>query len=189
MRTIEFGGAAVAMRDLLGFRYIARLLADPGREFHVLDLIAVERGSLPTGRSTARAGDTSNVTSTVASEIGLPVIDEQARDAYRRRLAEVDDDIEEAERMNDLGRIELAQRDREYLIAELSRAVGLGFRPRIAGGSAERARTSVARSLRYALERLSEHHPVLGTHLGQAVHTGTYCVYTADPTAPLGWRL
>jgi hypothetical protein len=49
--------------------------------------------------------------------VGLPVLDDEARDAYRRRLAEVDDDIEEAERMNDLGRLELAKRDRDYLIA------------------------------------------------------------------------
>ena len=32
----------VRMRDLQGMRYLARLLADPGREFHVLDLVAAE---------------------------------------------------------------------------------------------------------------------------------------------------
>ena len=37
------------MRDLTGFRYVERLLADPGREFHVLDLVAVDKGTLPTG--------------------------------------------------------------------------------------------------------------------------------------------
>ena len=35
----------MALRDLKGLHYLARLLAHPGREFHVLDLV-VERGRL-----------------------------------------------------------------------------------------------------------------------------------------------
>ena len=101
----------------------------------------------------------------------------------------MEEDIDEATRLNDLGRLELAARDREYLVAELSSAAGLGFRPRTVGGTSERARTSVTRSLRYSIDRLSEHHPALAAHLSQCVHTGTYCTYTADPTAPLTWVL
>ncbi|MDG1392337.1 MAG: hypothetical protein P8P69_09835 [Ilumatobacter sp.] len=161
------------------------MLADPGREIHVLDLVAVERGSLPTG-GIVEHGDDLHVGQ---GSSGLEVIDDVARDAYRRRLAEVDDDIEEATMLNDLGRMELAQRDREYLIAELTSAVGFGGRTRSVGGSAERARTSVTRSLRYALRRMAEHHPALAAHLEQSVQTGTYCVYTPDPIAPLVWNL
>ena len=73
-------------------------------------------------------------------------------------------------------------------VAELARAVGLGGRHRSVGGTAERARTSVTRSLRYALGRLAPHHPALATHLEQSVHTGTYCVYTPDPLAPIRWH-
>ena len=120
---------------------------------------------------------------------GLPALDDQARDAYRRRLAEVDDDIEEATQLNDTGRLELAQHDREYLIAELKRAIGLGGRHRTVGGTAERARTSVTRSLRYALGRFAEHHPSLAAHLEQSVHTGTYCSYKPDPLAAIRWQM
>jgi hypothetical protein len=171
------------MRDLKGFHYLERLLTDPGREFHVLDLVAVERGSLPTGR----AVDRGQVSISDGTGSGLALIDDEAREAYRRRLAEVDDDIDEATRMNDVGRVELAQRDREYLLAELGRAVGLGGRNRSVGGTTERARTSVTRALRYALARLAEHQPAVAAHLEQSVHTGTYCVYTPDPLMPLRW--
>ena len=38
--SVSFDGHTVAVRDLKGLHYLARLLADPGREFHVLDLVA-----------------------------------------------------------------------------------------------------------------------------------------------------
>lgn len=182
MRTICFAGRTVVVHDLKGMRYLTRLLAECGREFHVLDLVAAEQGTLPVGHQ----GDLAEVQGGAGA--GLPVIDEQAREAYRRRLTEVDEDIEQAECMNDVGRLELAQRDRDYLVAELTHAVGLGERHRTVGGTAERARTSVTRSIRYAIKRLAEHHPTLATHLEQAVHTGTYCSYTPDPLAPIVWE-
>jgi hypothetical protein len=119
---------------------------------------------------------------------GLPVLDPSAREAYRRRLAEVDEDIEEATAMNDPARRELAERDREYLMDELRRDLGLGGRSRTTGSNAERARTAVTRSLRYALARLAEHHPSAAAHLEQHISTGTYCSYAPDPIAPITWQ-
>ncbi len=183
-RTISFDGQTVLLHDLLGFRYLERLLAEPNREFHALDLVAVERGSLPV---TPRHRDT---------EAGEPDqgdagchLDEQAREAYRRRLREIDEDIEDATAAGDLGRIALAQDDREFLVNELSRAVGLGGRPRLALSTSERARTSVTRSIRYAVARIGEHHPGLAEHLQLALSTGTYCVYQPDPRLPAHWEV
>jgi hypothetical protein len=179
-RTVSFAGATALVHDLKGFRYIERLLADPDREFHVLDLVAVETGASRLGTPPSPHG---------FADSGLPVLDERARHAYQRRLVEVDDDIAEATLMNDLGRLELAQRDRDYLIAELTQAVGLAGRHRLVGSTSEQARTSVTRSIRYSLDRLAPHHPALATHLRQNVRTGTYCVYQPDPIAPLSWQI
>lgn len=172
LRVIEFAGRSVTVANLLGHRYLQRLLAEPGREFHVLDLVEVERGVLPAER---------------VQQTGLPALDDEAREAYRRRLAEIDDDITEAEGNHDLGRMGQAKADRDYLIAELTRAVGLGGRTRTSGGTAERARTSVTRAVRYSLDAVSSVHPVLGAHLRHAVRTGSYCSYQPDPLAPVEW--
>jgi tetratricopeptide (TPR) repeat protein len=181
-RTIQFDGSTVLIRDLKGFRYLERLLAEPNREFHVLDLIAVERRSLPT----VPIGSTGELAATDGGHAGLH-LDDEARDAYRRRLIDIDDDIEDATRANDLARVELAQHDRDYLVQELSRAFGLDGRARPAGATTERARTSVTRSIRYAAARVAEHHASLGQHLRQAISTGTYCGYTPDPRVPVRW--
>jgi hypothetical protein len=180
----DLDARSTPMRDLKGLRYLARLAAEPGREFHVLDLVAAEAGVLrPHGPADAAA-----TSSRPGGDAGIPVLDDTARDAYRRRLAEIDDDIEEARRHNDLGRLELAERDREYLVAELARAVGLGGRSRTVGGTAERARTSVARSIRYALAQLDDLQPDLAARLRASIDTGTYCCYRPDPLTPLDWR-
>ena len=53
-----FAGEIIRVRDMKGVRYLARLLASPGREFHVLDLVAVEQGRGPRAQETevARVG-------------------------------------------------------------------------------------------------------------------------------------
>ncbi|MEF8794610.1 hypothetical protein [Thiohalorhabdus sp.] len=180
MRTVCFAGTTARLKDLKGMRYLARLLAEPGREFHALDLVAVERGALPTGIP-AEADQP-------GAQSGLEVLDAKAREAYRQRLAEVDEDIAEAEANNDFGRAELARADRQFLVDELRRGVGLGGRARMVGDGAERARTSATRSLRYALDRVAEHHPALGEHLARTVRTGTYFAYEPDPRAPAHWE-
>ena len=172
---VGYGEQESVLPDLKGLRYLCRLLAAPGRELHVLDLVGAEGGGADTVRGVQASG--------------LPVLDDEARAAYRRRLAEVEEDLAEATSMNDLGRVELAERDRDYLVAELTAAAGLGGRGRTTGSTVERARGSVTRSLRYAIARLSESLPALGQHLSGTVRTGTWCRYEPDPLASVRWRL
>ncbi|WP_211163691.1 hypothetical protein [Azoarcus taiwanensis] len=181
MRTVTFGATTVRLKDLKGMRYLERLLAEPGRDFHVLDLVAVERGALPVGASSDAPP--------VDAQCGLEVFDSKAREAYRQRLAETEEDIAEAEANNDLHRAELARADRQFLVDELCRGVGLNGRARTVGGGLERARTSATRSLRYALKRIARHHPSLGEHLTRTIHTGTYFIYQPDPRVPLRWKI
>ncbi|WP_324276656.1 transcriptional regulator [Blastococcus brunescens] len=172
VRSVAFAGRTVVLRDLKGMRYLARLLGAPDREFHVLDLVAGEVGEA--------AG--------IGADLG-PVVDGQARAAYKRRLAEIDDDLDEAAALGDTGRSALARADRDYLLRELAGAFGLGGRSRVAGSTSERARASVTRSLRYAVSRIAEHHPAMADHLERTIRTGTYCCYVPDSRVPASWEL
>jgi tetratricopeptide (TPR) repeat protein len=168
---ITFEGRTLRVRDRKGMHYVARLVAEPQREFHVLDLVG------------AAAADE------IAGDAG-PLLDQKAKDAYRRRLTEIDEDIEEAERFGDLGRAANAKTERELLTRELARAFGVGGRERPAAGSAaERARVAVTRAIRHALLRITEHHSSLGAHLDRTIKTGAYCAYSPDPRAPLSWTV
>ena len=117
------------------------------------------------------------------------MLDAGAKDAYRRRLAEIEDDMEEARANNDGERAAQADVERDLLLGELSRAVGLGGRDRPTGSASERARASVTRAIRMAVNRIGEHHPSLGTHLDRAVRTGTFCAYLPDSQASTSWEV
>ncbi|MDD9965170.1 MAG: hypothetical protein OXR73_03025, partial [Myxococcales bacterium] len=152
MRHIRFADSEVHVKDLKGMRYLERLLPEPGREFHALDLIEVERGALPTApKHTAADLDTES-----GGQTGLEVFDREAREAYRRRLAEVEADIEEAEAHNDLERATLARADRQFLVDELARGVGLGGPARRPGERAARDRHAANPSVRFGRARNAE---------------------------------
>ena len=116
------------------------------------------------------------------------ILDAQAKKAYRRRLAEIEEDIEEARALEDIERAAQSAAERDFLVRELSSAIGLGGRDRRAASASERGRVAVTRAIRYAMGRIAEHHPPLGEHLNLAIHTGTRCVYRPDPRALAGWR-
>src|SRR5262249_307498 len=106
------------------------------------------------------------------------VLDPQAKAAYKRRLAELRAELEEAQAFNDLGRSARAQEEIDFLVRELARAVGLGARSRKAASPHERARVNVTRAIKSAIDKIGKNHPSLGQHLTQAIKTGTFCLYT-----------
>jgi hypothetical protein len=160
-----------------GLNHLARLLAEPGREFHAVDLVALDRGW---SEGAVRAG---------ALDDAGELLDERAKEVYRRRLHEIEEDMADAETFGDTERVGSAMREREFLVGELARAVGLGGRDRRAGATSERARASVTRAIRNAITHVEREHPALGEHLKRAIRTGTYCAYLPDPRLPVDWVL
>jgi tetratricopeptide (TPR) repeat protein len=180
--SVNFAGHTVHIRDLKGMRYLARLLADPGREYHVLDLAASETATDARSASSHPA----RMPRSALGDAG-EILDTRAKDAYRRRLIEIEDDIEQARSTGDVERAAQADAEHDFLVQELSRAVGLGGRDRRAASASERARAAVTRAVRQAIARINEHHPELGEHLSRTIRTGTYCAYFPDPRAPADW--
>jgi hypothetical protein len=167
--TIAWRGGRSLVKDVQGLRYIAQLLRHPGREFHVLDLVG---GCCPTR---VRGGE------------GVAALDAAAKDAYRRRLVELRDELDEAERICDLGRAARARAEEAALTEQLAAAVGLGGRDRQLASAAERARCTVTHGVRLALKRIRMTLPSLADELRLRVKTGVYCVYIRDPVHSTDW--
>jgi hypothetical protein len=117
------------------------------------------------------------------------LLDAEAKAAYYARITELREELEEAERFNDLERLARLREEQEFIGAELARAVGLGGRDRRAGSAAERARVNVTRAIRGAVKAIAEHDARLGHHLERSVRTGIFCAYQPGPQGPDGWRI
>jgi hypothetical protein len=188
--TVRYNGSVARLKDAKGLRCLARLLAHPGREFHAADLEAAgsqaSRSARPGVRNGAGTGELR-----VRPDLGDAgeLLDARAKAAYKARLGELAAELEEAERCNDPGRAAQARAEREFLVRELARAVGLGGRDRRAASHAERARLNVTRAIRAAMANLARANPSLGQHLSATIRTGRYCSYTPDPRTPVSWEL
>ena len=152
---IRFDGSSTQLRDSRGLDILSRLVARPGAELHVLDLV-------DGGRVDAEDS---------------PALDDEARRQYKARLADLRDQLDDAETMGDSARADAARAEIEFLGRELSRAFGLGGRARRSGSAAERARVNVRRRLVDAMQRIDAQLPGAGAYLESCVKTGLYCSY------------
>ncbi len=163
--SLRFEGQGALLRDCKGVADLARLVATPGEEVHVFDLLGVPAGER---RDRGRAD---------------PALDRRALASYRRRLAEIDAAIAEAEGRPDAERAWALAREREALLGQLAADTGLGGRPRRLNDPVERARKAVTARIGDAIRRIERVHAGLGRHLGAAVSTGVRCVYRPPPGA------
>jgi hypothetical protein len=180
--SIVYEEDAFRLRDSKGLRYLARLLSAPGEELHALELVrpdVVEAREAPgeTGLEVGGLGD--------AGEL----LDRQAKAAYRQRIVELEEEIEQAESWNDPERAAAGREELEFIARELAAAVGLGGRDRRAASATERARVNVTRAIKSALSRIETQSPALGAHLDRTIRTGTFCSYKPDPRLPITWQL
>jgi hypothetical protein len=116
-------------------------------------------------------------------------LDREALREYRKRLAELDEALEEAQARDDLPRHDKLSAEREALLREVARATGLGGKARCTGSPAEEARLNVTRTIRHAITYLETAFPELATHLDESVLTGVSCSYEPRRNVELRFSL
>jgi hypothetical protein len=163
--TLVFDGTEVRLPDSKGLHDLHTLLANP-------------RVDLPA---------TSLATDATVSVDATPVLDARAKADYRRRLDDLDRQLDRAAIHGDAAAGERLENERHALLDELRRAAGLGGRDRSLNDQRERLRKTVTARIRDTLRRLDDRHPPLAAHLRASVHTGTMCTYA--PAEPVSWDL
>ena len=160
----NYRGHTAYLRDTKGLHDLADLLAHPGADLSALTLAG---------------GEVSHRAHSGGAEL---ILDRAALLAYRRRLAQLDDELSTAKAHSDLARQQSASDEREQILVELRRATRPdGTSRMLANTAAERARKAVTARIRDAIRRITDAHPELGAHLDRTVHTGTTCRYEPSP--------
>jgi hypothetical protein len=182
--TVAYEGQTVRLRDVKGLCYIASLLASPGREVHVLELVSAASGGRADGA--ARAGRDLAVSRPSG---GGALLDERAKQEYRARLDQLAEELQEARDWGDPERVARLEQEIDVLTQQLAQAVGLGGRDRTFSSPAERARISVTKAIRTAIKLIGNQCPALAAHLDESIQTGRFCSYTTPGAAPPHWSL
>src|SRR5216684_3194598 len=194
--TLGYGDKSFRLKDTKGLGYLAHLLRHPGVEFHVLDLaggIARQQEKYeasPSTRGLPRGAEDLEEAGIHVGSLGDAgeMLDEQAKAAYKRRLSELREELEEAKEVGNVERAEHREREIDALTRELSRAVGLGGRNRRAASASERARQSITKTIKAVVERIGQSDAALGDLFSRCIKTGTFCSYQPDPNFLIAWE-
>ena len=157
------------LSDIRGVHYLRTLVSAPGKDIPALDLVAGGAGL-------------------VASQAG-PVLDASALRSYRRRLAQLDEALDAADRAGSAKRAERVTAERQALLLELRRATGPSGRQRQVSPESERARVNVTRTLKTALKHIADRAPQAAAHLQASLRTGMTCRYDPAPGGPVRWHV
>ena len=174
---IAYGGDAFRLRHVKGLTYIGDLLAAPGRDVYAVELAQAAEGISREAQAVGSLAATG------------PVLDTEAKAAYRRRLDELGEELEQARSWGDPERVAHAEEEIDALTTELTQAIGLGGRDRATASPGERARVSVTKAIRSAIRAIERQSPALGEHLTASIHTGQFCSYAPPGELPPRWTV
>lgn len=162
---LSFLGHSSILKDAKGFHDISKLLSNPNKEFHCMEMMG------------------SNMNENV-SEI---VIDQKAKAEYEKKIKKLLIQIEDAQEFNNIERIEKLQKEYDSIVDHLSASLGMGRKPRAKGSSVEKARSAITWRIRNAIKKIGPAHPKLALHLSKSINTGTFCSY--KPEVHINWEL
>lgn len=168
---VGIDGRSVTVEHAVGMRYLAELIVRPDTDIPAGVLSAAVTRAEPDASP------------------GAPMLDPRALADYRRRIARLDRELDEADRVGDQVRARRAADERSWLVDRLRRDTGLCGRSRRFSDDAERCRMRVSKAIRRAISRVGGADPVLGRALESRIRTGYVCRYVSDPGHPIDWTV
>ena len=181
--TIVFGGVPLHLQDRIGLKYIQVLLANPGRPFHVHDLI----DECLTGRDAAARGRRRLMDKTDLAESNLEegrlgdageVLDDPALRSYRDRLRKLASEREEADKVSDIEWLVRIDDETVAIERQLRAGANSRGRPRRYSPETEKQRKYVQKHIARAIQVIRRKDAALGRHLKEWINTGSYCHYS-----------
>lgn len=162
---MNYSGKSIVLKDAKGFHDIYKLLSNINQEFHCLDLMD------------AAVDESSNTVS----------IDKKAKAAYHKRIKELQEDIAEAESLNQIESVSSLREEYDTILDHLSQSLGLSGKTRKVNSTIEKARSAVTWRIRNSIKKIEKLHLELANHLSNSIKTGTYCSY--KPEIEVDWTL
>lgn len=190
MWEIAFNGKVpFNLNDYKGLHYIRHLLLHPWNVYGVLEFVGEVEISMPSNFK-AKIIEEDVVEGRVSASSSLgdagERLDTDAINNYKRRLKELNEEIEEAEKQNDLGRLEKLEGEKESILKELRKAFDPEGKLRKEFSHIERERVRVKKIITEARDKIEKHDQALRQHLINSIRTGRNLSY--EPEKPTSWE-
>jgi pimeloyl-ACP methyl ester carboxylesterase len=156
---LSYASKTVHLKDAIGLRDLGQLIANKGKELHVRFLAS---GQTKDDQIEIQEAD---------------ILDHQALKAYRHRLLELDEALQEEINFDNDTRYAALENERDSLQHELTKALGLSGRQRTFNSEDEKARKAVSARIRSSIKRIESVHAELAEHLKKSISTGNFCCY------------
>lgn len=161
---VAFDGSDIRhIKDSVGMGYIARLLADPYRDVFAVQLLAARAGLDPRF-AWGSLGE---------------MIDDRGKAELRRAYFDLTAQLEEAEKNNDHGGINVIRPRLEQVSIELSRVLDNRGKPR-KRSDASTIGKAISSAISREIDSITDLHSALGRHLRGFISTGMVFRYTPD---------
>lgn len=159
---LSYAHKTVHLKDSMGLRDLAQLIANPDKEIHARFLAS--------GENKDKQADTQET----------DILDSQALKAYRQRLVELEEAQQQAIQCKNEIRYAELESERDALQNELTKALGVSGRQRTFTSDDEKARKAISARIRSSIKRIESVHSELAEHLTNSINTGTYCSYNTE---------
>lgn len=159
---LSYAHKTVHLKDAMGLRDLAQLIANPDKEIHARFLAS--------GENKNKQADTQET----------EILDSQALKAYRQRLVELEESQQQASQCKNEVRYAELENERDAIQNELTKALGLSGRQRTFTNDDEKARKAISARIRSSIKRIKSVHSELAEHLTNSINTGNYCSYNTE---------
>jgi len=148
----------VILKDAKGFHDILKLIIEPYKEFHCMELMG----------------------SSIDEKSADFVIDNKAKAEYQNKIQHLLIEIDDAKELQNFELMSKLQEEYDILVEHLTQSLGLDNKPREIGSSVEKARSAVTWRIRSAIKKIKSAHPELAKHFSNSISTGTFCSYKPE---------
>lgn len=183
---IAFDSTRFLLGDVKGLHLIHHLLSNPTKEIHVIELESIVLKT-PKGGARSEAYALEQGLKVSGQKDAGPLLDETAKRKYQQRIDDLDDEIREAERNNDLGSLDKAKQEKDSIVQQLAASVGFGGRDRKIADEHKKITDRVCKNISNVLKKIGNHNDQLWRHLSITLKLGTFCSYR--PEKPIPWEL
>lgn len=183
---IEFDGQVFpALPHRIGFSFIQHLLKNPGKSISAKELSSLSSKNIEITEIETINAFLSVGLSIIDSSNAGQCIDSVAMKAYKSRIDELKDLIEDAREFDDIESIENYEDEYDAILSELRRSTNLKGMPKIDKSDNRRISQTVSASIKNAICEIVLQSPDLAKHLKEAIKKGNECEY--NPLFPTHW--